>query len=138
MSNISAEEFGSLVKTHFGFLVDEYDFSLKKNSDWSYDIVSPATKVSVFVEKNTLVVGVEPIGETARELLRNNILPGQFSVSVIARSLSPSLDYKVIWDEPIPTAMERKAQLLKKYCVEILNGDFTKWAHVINTREIRK
>jgi hypothetical protein len=80
---------------------------LKKNSDFNYDFVTSNTKISIFTEHNTLVVGIEPIGEEARKLLRNDILPKQIEAIVVAESLHPNLDYRVIWDEPIPSAMER-------------------------------
>jgi hypothetical protein len=110
---------------------------LKKNSDFNYDFVTSNTKISIFTEHNTLVVGIEPIGGEARKLLGNNIVPEQLGVSVVARSLYPNLDYKTIWDEPIPSAMERISQLLKNYCADFLRGDFTKWDDVLNARKNR-
>jgi len=138
MSNISAGEISSLIKKHFGFLIDEYGFLLKKNSDQSYDFESSTTKISIFTEYNTLVIGIEPIGEEARKLLRNNILPEQLDVIVVSECLNPDFDYKVIWDEPIPFAMERKSQVVKNYCVDFLRGDFTKWADVLNALKNRR
>ena len=96
------------------------------------------TKISIFTEHNTLVVGIEPVGEEAGKLLRNNILPEQLGISVVARSLYPDLDYKIIWDEPIPSAMERESQLVKNYCADFLRGDFTKWTDVLNARKNRR
>jgi hypothetical protein len=72
------------------------------------------------------------------KLLRNNILPEQLGISVVARSLYPDLDYKTIWDEPIPSAMERESQLAKNYCADFLRGDFTKWTDVLNARKNRR
>jgi hypothetical protein len=138
MSNIPAEELDSLINQHFGFLIDEYGFHLKKNSDSSFDFETSATKLSIFVEYNTLVVGIEPIGEEARKLLKNNILPKKLGVSVVARSLNPDLDYKVIRDEPMPSAMERISQVVKNYCGDFLRGDFTKWTDVLNVLKNRK
>jgi len=138
MSNISPEEFDSLTKKFFGFLIDEYRFVLKKKSDLNYDFETSTTKISVFVEYNTLVVGIEPIGEEARKLLRNNILPEQLGVTVVARSFNPDLDYKVMWDEPILSAMERQSQIIKDYCKDLLTGDFTKWIDVLTVKNKRK
>jgi hypothetical protein len=138
MSNISSEELNSLIKKHFGFLIDEYGFLLKKNSDQSYDFESSTTKISIFTEYNTLVIGIEPIGEEARKLLRNNILPKRLDVIVVSECLNPEFDYKVVWDEPIPSAMERKSQAVKNYCVDFLSGDFTKWTDVLTALKNRK
>jgi hypothetical protein len=138
MSNISSEEFDSLTKRFLGFLLDEYHYVLKKKNDLSYDFETAATRISIFVEFNTLVVGMEPIGEEARKLLQKNILPQQLGVTVVARGLKPDLDYKVIWDEPILSAMERESQILKGYCQDFLRGDFTKWADVLEAKNNRR
>jgi len=138
MSNISSEEFDSLTKRFLGFLLDEYHYVLKKKNDLSYDFETAATRISIFVEFNTLVVGIEPIGEEARKLLQKNILPQQLGVTVVARGLKHDLDYKVIWDEPILSAMERESQILKDYCQDFLRGDFTKWADVLEAKNNRR
>jgi hypothetical protein len=137
MSNISAEEFDSLTKQFFGFLIDEYHFVLKKKNDLSYDFETATTRVSIFVEYNTVVVGMVPIGEEDRKLRQKNILPEQLGVTVVARGVQPNLDYKVIWDEPIAAAMERKSQILKNYCQDFLRGDFTKWTDVLEAKNKR-
>jgi hypothetical protein len=118
-------------------LIDEYHFVLNKKNDLSYDFETATTRVSIFVEFNTLVVGLEPIGEEARKLLQKNILPQQLGVTVIARGLKPDLDYKVIWDEPILSAMEKESQILKDYCQDFLKGDFTKWTDVLEAKNKR-
>jgi len=138
MSNASVEEFDSLMKRFFGFLIDEYHFLLKKKSNLSYVFETATTRISVFVEFNTLVVDIEPIGEEARKLLQNNKLPEQLGVTVVARSLKPDLDYKVIWDEPILSAMERQSQIVKNYCQDFLRGDFTKWMDVLASKNNHK
>jgi hypothetical protein len=138
MSNFPSEELNALITKHFGFLVGEYGFALKKKSEQSYDFETSTTRISIFIEYNTLAVAIEPIGEEARKLLRNNILPEQLDVIVVAESLVPDLDYKVIWDEPIPSAMERESQLVKNYCVGFLKGDFTKWTDVLDALKRRK
>jgi hypothetical protein len=131
MPNIPPHELEALVKKSFGFLSDEYQFVMKKKSDLNYDFETSVTRVSVFVEYNRVVVGIEPVGEEARKLLRKNILPEQLDVVVVAEGLNPDLDYKVIWDEPITSAMERKSQVVKVYCTDFLLGDFAKWTDVL-------
>ncbi len=131
MSNISAEQFDSLTKQFFGFLIDEYHFDLKKKNNLSYDFETATTRISIFVEFNTVVIGMMPIGEEDRKLRQKNILPEQLGISVVARGVKPDLEYKVIWDEPIASAMERQSQLLRNYCQDFLRGDFTKWTGVL-------
>ena len=137
MSNVPAEEFESLTRQYFGFLVDDYHFALKKKNDLSYDFETETTRVSIFIEFNVAVIGIEPIGEEARKLLRNNILPEQFGVTVVAQYLNPDLDYKVIRGEPIASAMERESRILKEYCQDFLRGDYTKWTDVLEAKNKR-
>jgi hypothetical protein len=138
MFAISAEELNSLINQHFGCLVSEYGFQLNKNSDSNYDFLSSTTKISLFTEYNTVVISIIPVGEEARKLLRNNILPEAIGITVVAKALHPDLNYKVIWDEPIPSTMQREAEILKNYCTEFLQGDFTKWADVLDSLKRRK
>ncbi len=131
MSNIPAEEFDSLTKQFFGFLIDEYHFALKKKNDLSYDFETATTRISIFAEYNTVVVGMVPIGEEDRKLRQKNILPRPLGVTVVAKGVEPNFKYKVIWDEPIVSSMERQSQVLKNYCKDFLAGDFTKWTDVL-------
>ena len=73
----------------------------------------------------------KPIGEEAKKLLRENILPEQLSIIVVSKCLNPGVDYKIIWDNPIDIELERRSKLLKEYCPDFVNGDFSKWISVI-------
>jgi hypothetical protein len=136
MSNLPAQEFDSLIKQFFGFLIDEYHFALKKNNDLSYDFETATTRISVFIEYDTVVVGMVPIGEEDRKLRQKNILPEQLGVAVVAKGVDPSFHYEVDWDEPIAASMEMQALVIKNYCKVFLLGDFTKWTDVL--AEMRK
>ncbi len=138
MSNIPTQEFDSLIKEHFGFLEDEYHFILNKKSDFNYDFETSTTRISIFIEFNRAVIGMTPIGEEDRKLRQKNILPQPLGVTVIAKGINPDLDYKIIWDEPIASAMKRETQILKDYCQDFLRGDFTKWADVLESMKKRR
>ena len=131
MSNIPTQEFDSLIKEHFGFLEDEYHFVLKKKSDLNYDFETATTRISIFIEFNRAVIGMTPIGEEDRKLRQKNILPEQLGVTVVAKGVDPSFHYKVNWDEPIASSMERQSLVIKNYCKDFLVGDFTKWTDVL-------
>ena len=131
MSNLAAQEFDSLIKQFFGFLIDEYHFALRKKNDLSYDFETTTTRISVFLEYDTVVVGMVPIGEEDRKLRQKNILPEQLGVTVVAKGVDPSFHYEVDWDEPIASSMERQSLVIKNYCQDFLAGDFTKWTDVL-------
>ena len=138
MSNIPTQEFDSLIKEHFGFLEDEYHFVLKKKSDLNYDFETATTRISIFIEFNRAVIGMTPIGEEDRKLRQKNILPQSLGITVVAKGVNPDLDYKVIWDEPIESAMRRESQILKDNCQDFLKGDFTKWTDVLEAMKKRR
>jgi hypothetical protein len=131
MSNIPAEQFDTLTKQFFGFLIDEYQFVLKKKNDLNYDFETATTRVSIYIEFNIVVVEMVPIGEEDRKLRQKNILPEPLGITVVARGVDPNFVYKVDWDEPLASSMERQSQVLKNYCKDFLAGDFTKWTDVL-------
>ena len=138
MSNIPTQEFDTLIKEHFGFLEGEYHFVLKKKSDLNYDFETATTRISIFIEFNRAVIGMTPIGEEDRKLRQKNILPQSLGITVVAKGVNPDLDYKVIWDEPIESAMRRESQILKDNCQDFLKGDFTKWTDVLEAMKKRR
>jgi hypothetical protein len=138
MSDLSAQEFNLLIYKYFGFLINEYGFRVNKKNDWSYDIESDTTRISVFTEYTTVVIGIEPIGEEARKLLRANSFPEQLAVTVVAMCLDPNLDYKIVRGESIETAMSRESQLVKDCFRDFLHGDFSAWIAVDECRKKRR
>lgn len=139
MSMISPSEFEMLVKKYYKFLIDEFGFSLSKQGDWSFSLETKNTKISLLVEHECLLsVALQPIGDEASRLLRQNILPSEISVIVISMCLDPNLQYKIkrlgsnSIDNDIPVELERCAELLKKYCKKMLTGDFSDWGMIKN------
>ena len=131
MAQISNEEFRLLVLRYFDFLINEHSYIYKEIGERKCTLESPLTKISIFIEYTTVVVGIEPIGEEAKKLLRENILPEQLSIIVVSKCLNPGVDYKIIWDNPIDIELERRSKLLKEYCPDFVSDDFSKWISVI-------
>lgn len=135
----TASEFEMLVKKYYKFLIDDFGFTLNKLGDWSFSLETRNAKVSLLVEHAILLsVALVPIGEEAARLLRQNVLPNGISVIVISMCLDPNLQYKIKRldnkgiDNDILVEMERRAELLKKYCKKMLNGDFSDWGEIEN------
>jgi hypothetical protein len=140
----TASEFEMLIKKHYKFLIDDFGFTLNKLGDWSFSLETKNAMVSFLVEHASLLsVALVPIGEEAARLLRQNILPNGISVIVISMCLDPTLQYKIQRlnnkniDNNIPIEMERRAELLKKYCNKMLNGDFSDWGAIENCMSSR-
>ena len=131
MAQISNEEFRSLVLRYFDFLINEHSYTYQEIGERKFTLESPLTRISIFIEYSTVVVGIEPIGEEAKKLLRENILPEQLSIIAVSKCLNPGVDYKINWDNPIDSELERRSKLLKEYCSDFVSGDFSKWISVI-------
>jgi hypothetical protein len=134
---ITPDELEQLIKTHYQFLCDDFGFSIKKLSNYQYVAEAKSVKILFDIEHAVnLVLEIEPIGEGASFLLRQNIIPGTISPISVSEYYDSNLDYKVeMIDENnfinnIPVELERQAILLHKYCEKMLRGDFTEWTAV--------
>jgi hypothetical protein len=140
---ITSSEFKTLVNRYYQFLIDDFDFSIDKSDDWSFNLKAKNTRVFLLVEHAILLtVALEPIEQEARKLLRQNILPRGIEVAVVSMCLDPELRYKAkrinnSIAHDIPFEMERRAELLKKYCTKMLTGDFSDWPSIEKCMSIR-
>ena len=128
------DEFDNLVMKHYNFLADDFGFSIQKIFNYKYVAETSKMRILIYLEHVVnLMVELEPIGEGASQLLRKNILPESVSVILISRHYDPSLKYKIeMLDEEkfisnISVELEKRANLLTKYCTKILSGDLSDW-----------
>lgn len=131
------DNFGKLVFDHYKFLVDEHDFLMAREDEWTYKFENATTRVTIMMERGSnLVIEIEPIGESAKSLLRQNILPSKLGVITICLCLDQNLKYSVaklnlihkIID--VPVELEKQAHLLRKYCGNMLKGNFDDWPQI--------
>ncbi len=133
---ISAEEFELLVREQSKFLLIDYDCSLVKVNDWKYFIENGTTRVMYLIEGDALALGIEPIGDGANQLLKQNIIPSSIDVFVISECLDPTLRYSVItigenwYIHNIQVEIKNRTNLLKKYCQKMLQGDYSQWPDI--------
>ena len=137
LNTANPDNFGKLVLEHYKFLIDEHEFLVTKNNDWTYIFENTTTRVTVMMEQAiNLVVDIEPIGEGAKSLLRQNILPTKLGVISISMCLDKDLKYKVEKRSErsrmvnVPAEIEKQAHLLRKYCQPMLQGDFRDWTQI--------
>ncbi len=128
------DEFDNLVMKHYNFLADDFGFSIQKIFNYKYVAETSKMRIHIYLEHVVnLMVELEPIGEGASQLLRKNILPESVSVISISRHYDPSLKYKIeMLDEEkfisnISVELEKRSNLLTKYCAKILSGDLSDW-----------
>ncbi|MCP4140206.1 MAG: hypothetical protein GY755_07940 [Chloroflexi bacterium] len=133
-----SDEFDRLVRTHYKFLCDEYGFEIEKVKDEHYVAKTENVKVYIELERGiNFVVGIEPTGESANSLLRQNILPRRIGVVIVAQYYDSDFDYKSerIFEKRfisnLPNKLERWSLVLQKYCIEMLDGDFSDYDSII-------
>jgi len=134
---IDSNIFESMLYKSYSFLIDDYGFSINKNGDYDYTASTQNIRLRIFVEHLTLVTNLVPIGDEASKLLRINITPRSIGVTTICEYFDPSLHYgvemidKKEFVQNIPVELERRAKLLKKYCGNMLQGDFSDWSGLV-------
>jgi len=131
---ITASEFAKYTKQSFEYLEKEYGFTMRKLDDWDYVAETSNTKIHIYVEHYAiLVVEIEPIGEQAKWLLSQNILPARAGIVPMSNYYNPNLNYQPAMLDPknfvqnIPVELDKRADLLKTYFINMLQGDFSDW-----------
>ncbi len=134
---IMPEDFERLIRKFYKFLEDDFGFSIKKLNDWAFVAETGSTRLSIYLEYySALVVEIEPIGEGASQLLRQNILPSSMTILSIIKYYAPDLQYKNEmlnennFVDNISVELERRASLLQKYFTKLLMGDYSDWPKI--------
>lgn len=133
MNNTLIDKFDVLVKKHCSFLIDDYGFSLVKVGNTKYVFSTETTKIQMFIEHYSIVVGIEPTGISAHQLLQKNIVPQSVSPVAIAKALNSNSKYEFMWldenssIELIEQNFEREIDLIKQFCVSLLKGNSADW-----------
>lgn len=131
---ITASEFDKFTKQSFEYLEKEYGFTMRKLDDWAYVAETSNTIIHIYVEHYAiLVVEIEPIGEPAKWLLSQNMLPSRAGIVPLSNYYNPNLNYEPALLDPInfvqniPVELDKRAELLKTYFIKMLQGDFSDW-----------
>ena len=129
---MQSESFSSLVKQYFGYLIDEYNFQIKREYDSfnfnnsSVEFHSPMTIVVVTLERGATFVLIGPSSEP--EIAR-------LSLESIIDFLSQGRDTDLIDTKDTignirlqtEYCLSRYATLLQNYGDSVLRGDFSWW-----------
>lgn len=112
-----------------GFLVTEYNFALR-TSDISrivYD--SSAYRIRVYLEREGVVTSIQPVGSTP-----NCEAPKEIGLKVLIQCLDGQTIDNQYFGTPTPARIQeelaRSAELLKEYCQNILQGDYSRWSSI--------
>jgi hypothetical protein len=133
---LTPDIFAQLVQKYLDFLVDEYKYTKNRVDIWRYTFTSPNTKVDVFMETYSLVIEITPSGDSARQLLQNNIVPQSVSPIAVGHALNNNFEYEIVWLdedsslESFDEEFKKDVSLLKQHCSDFLKGDYTNWNKV--------
>ena len=104
----------------FAPLVDRHGFTLTQTDDYAFTAKSRHCDVVIELDWGSIVVSVRPL-QTGRSV-RLSFIVGAKEPSILFLPRYP-------WGpDDAREEVDRQAELLEKYCAEILNGDFSEWA----------
>ena len=113
------EAFQSSVPEAFAFLREEHGFVIDRDDEYAFTAASTTCEIVVELDWGSIVVSLRPSG-TVRSV-RLSFIVGAFDPEVLFLPRYP-WGPKEAWEE-----VGRQADLLRRYCGELLRGDFSKW-----------
>jgi len=104
----------------FGFLAQRHGFTLDLSDDYAFIAKSPHCDVVIELDWGSIVVSIRP-SATGRPV-RLSFIVGAKDPSILFLPRYP-------WGpDDAREEVDRQAGLLEKFCVDILNGDYSEWA----------
>ena len=129
---MSEDSFLACVENNFGFLVNQYGFvmhdHLYSSDPWSDGIIefqSPATIIRVGKDRNSFFVLMKPANEPDVAIQ---------SLPAIVEALSIMKEDEFLGPTPPSSylvVLKQYAEVLKKYCLSFIKGDFSKWNNIL-------
>ena len=112
--------FQDRVPRTFAFLVERHGFALDRSDDYVFVARAPHCDVVIELDWGSIVVSVRPV-HTGRPV-RLSFIVGAKDPTILFLPRYP-------WGpEDAREEIDRQAELLARYCGEILNGDMSRWA----------
>lgn len=112
--------FQESVPRTFAFLVDRHGFVLHRNDDYVFVAKSRHCDVVIELDWGSIVVSIRPT-QTGRAV-RLSFIVGATNPTILFLPRYP-------WGpEDACEEIDRQADLLARYCSDILNGDLSQWA----------
>ena len=104
----------------FAFLVERFGFTLERLDDYGWLATSPHAEVRIELDWGSIAVSMCPNG--AERPVRLSFIVGASDPTILFLPRYP-------WGpEEAQEEIVRQAELLAKYCAELLAGDFSGWA----------
>jgi len=124
--------FATAVPIAFGFLESKFGFTLTRKNVWEYIGESPYLRIRVICDTGQLIV----VSFTPKKYSLNSDstkMPSEVGLGIIIPCLYPSVGYAPRFCHNIrgfELEINKSAELLNRYCIPFLKGDFSNWAKV--------
>ena len=104
----------------FGFLVDRFGFTLQRTDDYGFLATSPHAEVRIELDWGSIAVTLAPT--TTGRAVRLSFIVGATDPTILFLPRYP-------WGpDEAREEIARQAELLGRYCDDLLAGDFSGWA----------
>lgn len=114
--------FHETVPTAFGFLVADLGFVMKQDDEYAFTATSPRCDVVVELDWGSVTVSLRPDG--SERSVRLSFIVGAMNPDVMFLPRYP-------WGpDEAREETERQAELLHRYCGQLLEGDFSRWSEL--------
>ena len=123
-------ELSSQINHSFGFLMNEFGFSLREEPLDIYYLESSNCQVLVLLEYSSIHASIGPIGDVKKMLLQNGTRGGRVNIKIVSSCLDSSYTFeRTPWNANMDVSKElaNYADLIKKYCHKMIKGDFSEW-----------
>ena len=117
---------------HYGYLVEEFSYTVKDKrytanplSDGVIEFVSSKTIIEVQKDRNAFIVSLKPANEP--EVSRMSL---PWILEALNIKKSDSFPGEVA-PEGYDKVLRENAELLRKYCLDIVQGDFSRWLDIL-------
>jgi hypothetical protein len=122
--------FQKTVPVAFGFLESKFGFTLTRKTVWEYVGESPYLRIRVMSDTGQLII----VSFTPKKYSLNSAqIPSEIGLGIIIPCLYPSVGYNSRFCRNIKDfelEINKSAELLNRYCIPFLNGDFSDWEKV--------
>lgn len=126
-----SSNFLTVVEKHFSFLLNDFNFSIAEPYNDLAELKSRNCIVVVVAGNNQCTVSIRPTGDAAKQLKSKKLFTNSIDIEIIMNKLHTEEEFEpshsVLTIEDIDDEVKRNAELMKKYCTKMLNGDFSEW-----------
>jgi hypothetical protein len=121
----------SLIEEKLGFLLNDFKFTLiKTKSPREYYLRTSTCELYIHIEHFKPGIAIAPYGELKKKILESGTRIGRINIKIVSECLDKNYTYERLdWDAKVDLEKEFTlyADLIRKYCMKMIQGDFSQW-----------